>query len=160
MVSFTPSNKIASLDQTTTNQVPTKFPQRNNTGDKVQKLPNGRKIPVWLRSLLIMQQSSSFITFFLVVFSLGIYACTVYAQKQWSQEYRQLQKLQRHERQLTATNEMLKNQAAKDAQRSESGLIKPDVSLPIFLHPAPQRQSLSRPPVNSPLDSSKLPIAY
>ncbi len=160
MVSFTPSNKIASFNQTTSSKVPNQFPQRNNTGDKVQKLPNVRKIPVWLRSLLIMQQSSSVITFLLVVFSLGIYACTVYAQKQWSQEYRQLQKLQRNERQLTATNEMLKNQAAKDAQRSESGLVKPDVSLPIFLHPAPQRQSLSRKPVNSSLDSSKLPIAY
>jgi hypothetical protein len=127
---------------------------------KVEPLPKRSSLPLWLRSLAIMQQSSTVMTFLLALVTLAVYSAAVYSQKQWSQEYRQLEKLQRHERQLTSANEMLKNKAAKDAERPDSGLVAPDPANPIFIHPAPPRPLLSNPAPSSNINSPKIPISY
>lgn len=85
-----------------------------------------------LRFMLKLQQASSVITLCLVMATLGIYAWTVYVPRLWSKEYRNLETLQRHERHLTATNESLKNQLAKQAEEPKAGLTNPKPEQAIF----------------------------
>jgi hypothetical protein len=93
---------------------------------------------LWLRSLLFLQRGSDVVTFCLVAVVLTVYSWTVYAQQQWSQEYRKLETLQRHERHLTTTNETLKDQLAQQAENPETGLVTPTTANTIYLPPVRQ----------------------
>jgi hypothetical protein len=77
--------------------------------------------------------------FLLVATMLSVYSWTVYSQKMWSQAYRKLEILQRHERQLTTTSEVLKNKIALQAEQPVTNLVPPNPAVAIFLQPAPQR---------------------
>ncbi|PLZ76123.1 hypothetical protein [Fischerella thermalis] len=79
--------------------------------------------------------------FVLVATTLVIYGWTVYSQQLWSQSYRKLQTLQRDERQLTTTIEVLKNKMAQEAQKPAAGLVSPSPASAIFLPPAPEDSS-------------------
>lgn len=117
--------------------------------------------PAWLRSLVTLQRTSNLVCFFLIASTLGVYAWTVYTQQMWSQEYRKLETLQRHERQMTATNEALKNQLAQEAERPGTGLVAPNPANTIFLPPAPQRQSLPKPAETPTSETSPTtPLGY
>lgn len=59
----------------------------------------------------------------------------------WSQSYRKLAILQRHERQLTATSEVLKNKMALQAEQPITNLIPRNPTEAIFLKPAQERSS-------------------
>ncbi|MUL35103.1 hypothetical protein [Gloeocapsopsis dulcis] len=106
--------------------------------DNVPILPSARK-PLWLLRLSLLQRSSSVLIFCLLTVALGLYSGTVYAQRAWNQAYRQLESLQRQERQLTTASEVLKNKIAQQAEQPETGLSPADPTQAIFLKPAPQR---------------------
>lgn len=105
---------------------------------QVKPLPKpSAKLPPQLKIMLRIQQFSSVITFALILTTLGVYACTVYVPKLWSKEYKDLETLQRHERNLIATNESLKHKLARQAERPETGLAAPHPAQAIFLPDTP-----------------------
>jgi hypothetical protein len=89
--------------------------------------------PAWLLRLHSVYRYSSGAAFLLVVATLMVYGWTVYSQELWSQAYRTLQGLQRHERQLTTTNATLTSNLAKEAEAPEAGLVLPTPGRVIFL---------------------------
>ena len=105
---------------------------------KVAKIPSRSALnpPIWLRVLLLFQQSSSAIAFGLIITAFSVYALTVYTQRLWDKEYKKLKTLQRHERLLTETNETLKNKLARQAEKLETGLVPTNPSNSIFLRSA------------------------
>ncbi len=107
-------------------------------GQKNTTLPLGIQLLHWL------QHSSVVVTFGLIGTTLFIYAMTVYNQQLWSQEYRKLEDLQRHQRDLTTTHEVFKNQLAKDGERNPQGLVTPQPSHTIFL-PIDEKQVFETP---------------
>lgn len=92
--------------------------------------------PVWLLRLSTFNRYSSVVAFLLVASTLVVYGWTVYSQEVWSEAYRKLQNLQRHERQLTTTNATLTNKMAEEAERPTAGLVSPTPAGTIFLPPA------------------------
>ena len=133
---------------------------RSRTRDVgVESLPNSQVKPVWLRSLLILQRGSNPLAFFLVAATLGIYAWTVSTQKLWTQEYTKLDNLQRQERQMTAANEVMKNQLAQLAEKPNTGLVPPSPANTLFLPPAPQR-STAQTATPTPEPAPSTPMGY
>lgn len=126
----------------------------------VRSLPATRSIPKWLRLLILTQRGSSIVTFALVGLTLLVYGWTVYAQELWGRQYRQLEALQRQERQLTATNEALKQNLAQQAEQPGSRLTPPNPNSMIFLPPAAPRPSTApAAPAQTPLAPNR-PLAY
>ncbi|PSB10363.1 hypothetical protein C7B76_24285 [filamentous cyanobacterium CCP2] len=105
----------------------------------VTALPSTQPAPSWLKLLIHTQRASLVLTFLLVGSALAVYGWTVFIQRHWGQEYHRLQLLKKHERQLIAGNEALKNQMAEQAEAPNSGLMVPDPSNAFFLAPAPAR---------------------
>ncbi len=99
--------------------------------------------PMWLLRLYAINHYSGIIAFVLVATTLVIYGWTVYSQQLWSQSYRKLQTLQRDERQLTTTIEVLKNKMAQEAQAPAAGLVSPSPTGAIFLPPAQENSNSS-----------------
>ncbi|GAB4293569.1 MAG: hypothetical protein Fur0025_29870 [Oscillatoriaceae cyanobacterium] len=93
--------------------------------------------PWWLRTIASIYSISSITTILLGGAALTMYASTVYHQQQWSQEYGKLENLRREERQLSATNEVLKNSIAESAEQPGTGLVPPEAAPTIVLDPAP-----------------------
>jgi len=89
--------------------------------------PNGQTVPVLpvhsrhLVAACALAARFSVVTFLLVTAMLTVYGWTVYSQRMWNQAYSKLVILQRNERQLTTTNEVLKNQMALQAEQSATG---------------------------------------
>lgn len=129
---------------------------------KVERLNTSReRTPSWLRSLMILQRGSDVITLILGIVTLTIYSWTVYTQQQWTQEYRKLGTLQRNERDLTTTNEIIKDQLAQQAERPATGLVTPTTANTLLLSPAPQRpfqESPNQTPDQETL--AKTPLGY
>jgi hypothetical protein len=121
--------------------------------------------PVWLLRLYAMHRHSGILAFVLVATTLVIYGWTVYSQQHWSQSYRKLQTLQRDERQLTTTIEVLKNKMAQEAQTPAAGLVSPSPAGAIFLPPASEdansSPSTTTPESNfQPQQQNSAPIGY
>ena len=100
-------------------------------------LQKPQKLPVNLQVLLLLQKSSFGIALLSMATSLGLYIATVRIPPLWSQEYRNLESLQQQERQLTAINETLKYQLARDAKQQNRNLSRQQPQDAIFLTPAP-----------------------
>lgn len=132
------------------------------TGQKVARItPTPHLTPLWLQMLLTLQRGSDLMTLLLVTATLTIYSWTVYTQQQWAKEYRKLESLQRHERHLTTTNEVIKDQLAQQAENPSAGLVTPSTSNSIFLQPAPQRQANITPTqVSQPVSTTSTPLGY
>ncbi len=113
--------------------------------------------PFWLLRLCKVQRYSSVTTFLLVTATLFVYGWTVYSQQRWSQAYRQLQHLQLQERQLTTTNEMLKNQMAVQAGRPGTSLVSPSPSTAIFLQTPSNGHSASFTPRSTTTEATSAP---
>ena len=126
----------------------------------VQSFPTSQSTPLWLRVLTAAQRTSTVVTFSLVASTLAIYGWTVYSQQLWGTEYQRLESLQRQERQLTAANEVLKNQMAQEAEDPASGLTMPDPTSAIFLQPAPPTQSAMPQAVPTPKPVRAAPLGY
>lgn len=99
-------------------------------------MPGSGATPLWLLRLYTFHRYSSVLAFLLVAATLAVYGWTVYSQELWSQSYRRLQNLQRHERLLTTTNATLTNKMAQEAEQSRTGLVSPSPKGMIFLPPA------------------------
>ncbi len=128
--------------------IPLSAPPLNSKGQVPVMSPQNSP-PFWLLRLSTVQRYSSVVTFLLVTATLFVYGWTVYSQQRWSQAYRQLQHLQLQERQLTTTNEMLKNQMALQAGRPGTSLVSPSPSTAIFLQTPPNGHSTSLAPTNT-----------
>jgi hypothetical protein len=70
------------------------------------------------------------------------YGWAMYSQQQWGQEYRQLEKLRRNERQLTTNGEMMKNNIARTSDPKQYGLVPRSAAHIVVLPPAPARPPL------------------
>jgi hypothetical protein len=108
-------------------------------------MPNSDSAPVWLLRFYTLHRHSSILAFLLVVAMLVTYGWTVYSEQLWSQASRRLQNLQRQERQLTTTNEVIKNKMAVEAERPEAGLVSPTPRGTIFLPRAPHNTNQADP---------------
>jgi hypothetical protein len=107
---------------------------------------NAASVPIWLLRLQTVYRYSSALTFLFVTSTLVVYGWTVYSQELWSEYYRTLQSLQRHERQLNTTNAALMKKIAEEGEKTETGLRLPTPGETIFLpsiSPSPSPQSLS-----------------
>ncbi|MEC4868015.1 MAG: hypothetical protein SAJ11_18240, partial [Jaaginema sp. PMC 1078.18] len=91
--------------------------------------------PLLVRLILFLQHSSSAIACALMSAVLLAYASTVYIQQQWSEEYRQLETLQREMRNLTAADAIFKDNLAQQAEKPETGLVMPTPDNNIYLSP-------------------------
>ncbi len=116
--------------------------------------------PFWLRTLLIIQRGSSILTFCLATAVLMVYGSTVYIQQAWSEEFRQLEQLQREKRELTTADELMKNQLAQRAAAPENGLVAPSPANTIFL-PRATNQSVQSAPITPLLEvRPDAPLGY
>jgi hypothetical protein len=96
--------------------------------------------PFWLKALSFLERGSSVFSFFVIGAMLFVYGMSVYVPYEWTQEYRKLKQLQKDERQVIATNEIIKNQLAKQANLEGIGLVDPEPTMrPIILPVTPAK---------------------
>lgn len=130
------------------------------TGAPISRI-NNKKFFTNLKVLRLFQQSSSVLTFSLVIATLIVYVWSFYLPQQWSKQYKQLTILQRQERELTRVNESLKKQLAQQAQLPDAGLESFDPTKAIFIEPA---QNSSNKATKDNSDSNQLfdrvPLGY
>jgi hypothetical protein len=100
-------------------------------------------MPVWLLRIYILNRYSSILVFLLVAATLIVYGWTVYSQELWSDSYRKLQSLQRHERQLNTANATLTSKMAQEAEKPGTELVSPTSKGTIFLPPTSNNYSKS-----------------
>lgn len=135
---------------------------REKRKGSIPAIPDSAKIPEWLLRWQGIHFYSSIIAFVLVSSALVVYGWTVYSQQLWSQSYRQLQNLQRQERELRTNNEALKNKIAQEASQPSAKLVSPTPSTMIFMHPAPL-DSKPTPPTTTPPETQQQsvnPLGY
>jgi hypothetical protein len=129
----------------------TKYPEaRGKASSKIPVMSAAETMPVWILRLHGLQRHTSAVSFLLVIATLIAYGWTVYSQQLWGKSYRRLQDLQRHERQLTITNGVLKSKMATDAEKPNAGLASPSPERTIFLNSTPVTTNAVTPnlPVN------------
>lgn len=129
----------------------------------IAKQHKSRPLPLWLKILLLIKNTSSIVCWVSVGSALIMYSMTVYAPELWTQKYNQLRNLQKRERQFTLGDETVKNQLANTASRADSGLINPDPTKPpIFLAEITVKEIDSSPENNPPVKKIKqiYPVAY
>lgn len=119
--------------------------------------------PFWLKSLIFLNHGSSLICYISVAIALVLYGMTVYAPKQWTNKYNQLQHLQKQERQFTFTDEVLKDTLAESAEHAGSGFVNPEQSKPPIFLPNSKTQPINLHPI-APPEIKKVepisPVAY
>ncbi len=92
--------------------------------------------PLWLTSLIACRHVSTGVACLLGISLLPIYGWSVLNQHSWGQSYRQLEQLQRSERQLLANIEVRKFQVAETVERQPAGLVRQVPENTLFLPPA------------------------
>ena len=130
---------------------------------QVISLPQSK--PLWLKSLMATQLTSSMVAVLLASTSVAIYGWTIYGQSKWTTEYQELQKLRQKEQQISVANELLKNQIAEQASTSDTGTVSQNSVKRIFLDPAPPRPAPNPPKTYLESTSShkyllKTPVGY
>ncbi|BAZ84414.1 hypothetical protein [Dolichospermum compactum] len=134
--------------------------RQSNTA--VYRMSNTPIMPEWLLRIYIVNRYSSILAFLLVVATLVVYGWTVYSQELWSDSYRKLQSLQRHERQLNTANATLTSKMAQEAEQPGTELVSPTSKGTIFLPPTsnnyPQSSSSTSQPEPQPEPPS--PLGY
>ncbi len=97
--------------------------------------PQTNRLPNNLQILSLLQKGSFSLALVSMTASIGLYISTVQIPKLWSQEYQNLETLQRQERQLIAINESIKYQIAQEASSNNSlSISKPESA--VFISPA------------------------
>lgn len=124
--------------------------------ERVPVMPNSESAPLWLLRLHAIHRNSSIVAFLLVAATLVVYGWTVYSQELWSQAYHKLQNLQRQDRQLTTTNEVLQNKMAVEGEKPSAGLVAPTPDKTIFVLPAPHNLN-SMPTLGEAMPSTTTP---
>jgi|GEM_PF-2561765 len=102
---------------------------------KQGSFPQQNRLPQNLKLLSAIQKTSFGLALASMLASTGLYISTVQIPGQWSQEYRNLEDLQRQERQLITINEKIKYQIAHDARRDRNLSISQPESA-VFIAPA------------------------
>lgn len=129
--------------------------------------------PWWLRSLFFLKYSTGLLTGGLILTALTVYGGNVSTQRQWSENYQQLESLRRAERQLVVANEIIKNKAALESSTTKD-LVQADPSRRIYLptpNPIPELSpkvvvmsaggsSLAPKPETSSKNYPHLPLGY
>ncbi|BAZ14193.1 hypothetical protein NIES4071_60330 [Calothrix sp. NIES-4071] len=141
----------------------TQSPQdRISSGQEIPIMPRAAEtMPAWLLRLCSLQRYTSVLSFLLVVATLIAYGYTVYSQQLWSKLYRNLQELQRNERQLTITNNALKSKIAAEAENKSTGLVSPSPASQLFIDAAPDsKPDTSSTVVNTIPQQNSTPIGY
>jgi hypothetical protein len=138
----TAARSTRSTDRTTarTKATPANRHRRSTRADrafqgKLQPMVLPSHLPGWLQSLMQVQRGIWVGTIVLSTVALGTYGWSVYSQQQWGMAYKQLQQLQRNERQLISGNEMLKNQIAQQVDPKALGLAPQKADDVIFIKP-------------------------
>jgi hypothetical protein len=119
-------------------------------------------LPGWLQSLMQIQRVVWVGTVAFSTGALGAYGWAVYSQQQWSHSYSQLQQLQRQERQLISSNELMKNQIAQKVDPKALGLAPPKANNVIFLQPeqsSAKPAAVATPPLETETPPSQ-PLGY
>ena len=129
----------------------------------IHSMNNTQSMPVWLLRMYLFNRYSSVLAFLLVVATLIVYGWTVYSQELWSDCYRKLQSLQRHERQLNTANATLTSKMAQEAEQPGTELVSPTSEGTIFLPPPtsnhyPKSSFSTSQPESSPKPPS--PLGY
>ncbi len=144
-ITITEVNKVVSVAHvtiapSTTVSTPEKSNKRKNRlrhqsiETQQKKLRRFKDYPLWLQALIILGHGSSFLCYSTVAVALAIYGMTVYAPRQWTSKYQELQELQRRERQITMAEELLKETVVESAKEKSSGFVNPQPTQPpIFL---------------------------
>jgi hypothetical protein len=112
-----------------------------------QKVPislQSRRLPVWILSLRSLQRRFGIATYLLIAGMLVVYGSNVYIDQKWNQEYHKLRDLQRYERRLTSTNEMLKNQLASEAEQPGANLSSPNPAGAVILKSSSDKSELPK----------------
>ena len=109
---------------------------KSTTATSSYHLPKTQKLPVKLQVLLLLQKSSFGLALLSIATSLGLYITTVRIPQLWSQEYKNLETLQQQERQLTAINETLRYQLAREAGQQNNNLSLQEPHDAVFIPPA------------------------
>lgn len=146
------------------------YKRLNRNNRRIQKnenlsVPSSQSIqyPLWLKSFIFLNHGSSIICYITVAIALVLYGMTVYAPRQWTNKYNQLQHLQKQERQFTFTDEILKDSLAESAQQAGSGFVNPEQSKPPIFLPNRNPHPIKPKPINPP-ESKKIepisPVAY
>ncbi|MFM7408573.1 MAG: hypothetical protein ACKO3K_18430 [Cuspidothrix sp.] len=135
-------NKITRTATSETAKTPSTYSHRESS-PSIPTMGNTGNLPMWLVHLYKINRYSSVVAFLLVVATLMVYGWTVYSQELWSESYRKLQSLQRHERQLNTANATLTSKMAQEAETPGTGLVSPKVKGTIFLAPSSSNQNSS-----------------
>ncbi len=102
---------------------------------KSRSFPQQNRLPQNLQLLSLLQKGSFGLAMVSMAASIGLYVSTVQIPELWSQEYRNLEDLQRQERELTAINEKIKYQIAHEASKDDRlSISKPESA--VFISPA------------------------
>ena len=113
-----------------------------------------RPVPIWCLRLRFWQRRVGITTAILMGGMLVSYGSTVDFQQQWGEKFNKLENLQRQEWELTAANEMLKNQLAVEAEQAATELLPPNPAKAIIL----QSSKKSNPPLVKPETPPKIDI--
>ena len=136
-------------------------PKSRSRDARLQPLPNRASVPQWLQ---LMKQAERWSLLVAAVFASGAivtYGWAMYSQQQWGQEYRQLEKLRRNERQLTTNGEMMKNNIARTTDPKQYGLVPRSAANIVVMPPAPPRPPLPMRPTGPDSNTKPiLPIGY
>ena len=130
---------------------------------QVRQFPQSQSAPIWLKSLLTVQQGAMVLFSSVLGLSAIVYGYTVYTQSLWRSQHGQLERLQLQESQQGTMNEHLKQDMAQAAERVESGLIAPSPDRLVFIPSAPQRPAKPQPIASGYATSqppSQLPAGY
>ncbi len=160
-IAATKVSQSSSTRATPANKAGTKFVRQVVIKSNGQSEPiafKTQQAPEWFRRLSNVQRRFGATTFLLVGGMLLVYGATVYAQQKWSQEYHKLENLQRYERRLITTNEMLKNQMATEAEIPATGLVSPNPATAIILQPTSQKAT--SPQVKPAAPKIEIPLGY
>jgi hypothetical protein len=139
---------VSTLEKNSGQKTAIKITNTNINGEShhehLHEMSNAAYAPIWLLRWHAVYRYSSALTFVFVAVTLVVYGWTVYSQELWSQYYRTLESLQRHERQLNTTNAALMKKMAEEGEKTETGLRLPTPGETIFLPPiSPSPQSPS-----------------
>jgi len=123
---------------------------KNNSQRSPSHFPQPKKFPAYLKVLLFLQKGSLGVAGFSIATGIFIYLSTVSIPQQWSKEYRNLENLQRQERQLTTIGESLKYTISQQTEEFEMSPIASNNT--VFLKP----NSVTANPQTSQKSSDKL----
>lgn len=116
-------------------------------------------LPTKLKTLLLIQKGSFGLAIASMSATISLYIYTVQIPKLWSQEYQQLENLQRQERQLIAINETIKYQIAREASKNGQLSISESQSA-LFISPKKVNPKIANKPVNQKAVENRSSLGY